>query len=527
MARARDVGRFREVRNKGPRSVAASWLLQLARLPVAVRAGARILDENPSCWTDGFFYERCCLGDAAAEGCWNPVEDDAASGIAGVPHSYERCCRSPCGAPLRARIASSRGCGNKRRSESTVVTGLWNLQRHTWAAHARYKEGEERAYGRYLEWLDTLLVKEQAMLLFVDREAAAFAARQRQRRNLTHLTCILEVPREDLPQYRWRDAYEAAHEENRRQLPNESQPEVVYADYTLTVNSKPELLACASQWDPFRSSVFAWVDAGAGRKEGFPAGSSLLVPPPCGPWRLCVGRRMWLFFDFRDKIRRLQYGSTFDSTVLVGGAEGVRLYALWFQWAIARYLEERVMDDEQSVIAEVWWTGHFGIQSFYGMTWVETLGQLLGQADHDLPPPDEREATFAEKMGHWFGETPYLIWRNEGRIWVPFAENLGLVERVVVKDLSDEHLERIAFGLWCQNAKYDYYAQFCDGYRRPQIELPTYVTDGLPVVSPGAKLLSEEEYEQQFGSLPLPGQFLPCGSPGLGARETCHRIGDL
>ena len=41
---------------------------------------------------------------------------------------------------------------------------------------------------------------------------------------------------------------------------------------------------------------------------------------------------------------------------------------LWFQWAIEQYLEEKVMDDEQSVIAEVWWAGQFNIQSFYGMT---------------------------------------------------------------------------------------------------------------------------------------------------------------
>ena len=27
------------------------------------------------------------------------------------------------------------------------------------------------------------------------------------------------------------------------------------------------------------------------------------------------------------------------------------LYALWFQWAIGRYLAEKVMDDEQSIIA--------------------------------------------------------------------------------------------------------------------------------------------------------------------------------
>lgn len=115
-----------------------------------------------------------------------------------------------------------------------------------------------------------------------------------------------------------------------------------------------------------------------------------------------VGRRMWLIFDFRDKVKRLQHGTTYDSSVLLGrwernviswtcirqrsfkvkvsilplsyllqfptsfvvdprlwvrksvpdagGREGVLLYALWFQWAIQRYLDEKVMDDEQSII---------------------------------------------------------------------------------------------------------------------------------------------------------------------------------
>ena len=32
------------------------------------------------------------------------------------------------------------------------------------------------------------------------------------------------------------------------------------------VNSKPELLACAAHWNPFRSQTFAWVDAGVARR---------------------------------------------------------------------------------------------------------------------------------------------------------------------------------------------------------------------------------------------------------------------
>ena len=31
-----------------------------------------------------------------------------------------------------------------------------------------------------------------------------------------------------------------------------------------------------------------------------------------------VGRRMWIIFDFRDKLKRLEHGTTYDSSVLLG-----------------------------------------------------------------------------------------------------------------------------------------------------------------------------------------------------------------
>jgi len=300
----------------------------------------------------------------------------------------------------------------------------------------------------------------------------------------------------DLPQMRWRDGYFAAHEENRRRLPGDTQPEVVRADYTLVVNSKPELLACAALWDPFGSSAsssgaFAWVDAGAGRKDAFPLGPQPVRLPPCPAWSLCVGRRMWIFFDFRSRLKRLQHGSTFDSTVLLGGREGVLLYALWFQWAIARYLAEGVMDDEQGVIAEVWWSGEFAIRSYYGMRWEESLSQMLRAGEPGDAEGAAASVEEAQKMGRWFGGYPNLVWRNNGTIWVPFAGNLSVVKTVVVNKLSDEDMERIAYGLWCLSKRFGYYERFCEVYssKQEQVEYPGF--DTLPWIVRGNQLVVE------------------------------------
>eukprot|EP00435_Cladocopium_sp_Y103_P035325 s1871_g9.t1 len=138
------------------------------------------------------------------------------------------------------------------------------------------------------------------------------------------------------------------------------------------------------------------------------SGERPIVLPECSAWSLCVGRRMWLIFDFRDKLKRLQHGTTYDSSVLLGGREGVLLYALWFQWAIERYLAEKVMDDEQSIIAEIWWTGLFRIQGFYGMGWAEVLARML-MADAPVGTGGSLESLeHAARLGRWFGDTPTL-----------------------------------------------------------------------------------------------------------------------
>ncbi|CAE7243499.1 unnamed protein product, partial [Symbiodinium natans] len=426
-------------------------------------------EENPSCWTDGYTYELCCGP--------TPRPDCFPGAIA--PHTRERCCHSPCGQALRGRIQQlSRSlCPRRQLSNTTLVTGLWNLHREEWPSHDRYQEGDGHSFQKYFAWMSHLLQKPQALVVFGEAETLRYAASVRQARGLSLLSCLVEVPKEDLPQMRWKEEYEEAHAENRRKLPEDQRPEVIQPKYTLVVNSKPELLACVAHWNPFRSQTFAWVDAGAARESkidyGFPGGSRPIVLPSCPPWSLCVGRRMWIIFDFRDKLKRLEHGTTYDSSVLLGGREGVLLYALWFQWAIGRYLAEKVMDDEQSIIAEIWWAGSFRIEGLYGMSWPEVLAQML-MADAPAGTGGTAESLlYASSLGRWFGEHPSLIWRNTGKFWVPFGENLELQETKIVNQLNDEHLERIMYGYVCANKQIPRLVASCESYKRKKLAVTT------------------------------------------------------
>merc|ERR1712039_132329 len=105
------------------------------------------------------------------------------------------------------------------------------------------------------------------------------------------------------------------------------------------------------------------------------------------------------------------------------------------------------------------WAGRMEIDSFYGMQWEETLAQMVNWGlDGHEHAADQSSLDIARKMGHWFGRHPSLIEANGGSIWVPFAENLTIVEHVPVNEVSDAHLERLAYSMWCLHKKYGYYA---------------------------------------------------------------------
>merc|ERR1711974_126967 len=99
-----------------------------------------------------------------------------------------------------------------------------------------------------------------------------------------------------------------------------------------------------------------------------------------------------------------------------------------------QYLAEKVMDDEQSIVAEEWWAGRFQIRSFYWLTWEDTLRQLL-QAElfdklgrpFEPSVPWRKSLEMAQSLGRWFGDHPSLIEENEGMFWVPSAQNLSVV----------------------------------------------------------------------------------------------------
>merc|ERR1711865_952759 len=97
--------------------------------------------------------------------------------------------------------------------------------------------------------------------------------------------------------------------------------------------------------------------------------------------------------------------------------------------------------------------------------------------------------SMARDMGHWFGKHPELVWQNNGRMWVPFINNVGVVREVQVNQMNDEHLELLAYGLWCVNRRFGYYANFCEAHAKanPQEEFSNF--DKLPIISPGNQLI--------------------------------------
>merc|ERR1712139_36360 len=95
----------------------------------------------------------------------------------------------------------------------------------------------------------------------------------------------------------------------------------------------------------------------------------------------------------------------------------------------------------------------------------------------------------ARDMGHWFGHHPHLVWRNTGRLWVPYRSNIGVVHEVQVNLMTDEHLELLAYGLWCVHRNCGYYGNFCNAFAEKSEQTEFIGFDSLPVISQGNLLV--------------------------------------
>ena len=140
-------------------------------------------------------------------------------------------------------------------SKTTVVTGLWNINRHS------LQEGWSRTFDHYLEKFDELLDAPQNMIIFGDRELESFVMRKRNPSNTQFIVRPLDW-------FKNNDYYNIIQKIRTNQdwfnqagwLQESTQARLEM--YNPLVMSKVFLLNDAKILDKFDSEHLYWVDAG-------------------------------------------------------------------------------------------------------------------------------------------------------------------------------------------------------------------------------------------------------------------------
>ena len=262
-------------------------------------------------------------------------------------------------APPAARMT----CKHARPAPTTVVTGLWDINRE--------HHGDGRSFASYVQWLERTLQMNAPFVVFAP---AKTLARVRRARDATgYPTCYVPLELRDTPYhrlfaadvqellgsaaYRWRNHHPF-------------RVEAVNAEYDILQWSKIHLLNVAqNELNPFQSSSVMWVDAGLSRftppglRAPFPQASvvqKLLSRHPQSTLFLSGG--VYAYADqAAAKARCHDQMQWTGDNLLQGGlmlANGSSIAAFEAVWRafLRRLLQNQQANNDQVLLAMLWCT---------------------------------------------------------------------------------------------------------------------------------------------------------------------------
>lgn len=136
----------------------------------------------------------------------------------------------------------------------TVVTGFFNIERHTWDSYNRNLE-------EYLLQFTNLLSLNVNMIIYTEPSFVELI--QNIRNSKVVKTTIIQTSLKKLHMYQYLDRITEIqnNSEYAKDHPNKSAPEICKPLYNIVTCSKMDMLAKATKYDP-DSEYFIWLDAG-------------------------------------------------------------------------------------------------------------------------------------------------------------------------------------------------------------------------------------------------------------------------
>ena len=251
-------------------------------------------------------------------------------------------------------------CSAPQPSQSTVVTGLWDIKRGM--------VGDGRKFETYVTWMRKTLSLNASMVVFAD---ASTIAKVRPERDASGFpTCYVAMEFEDHPYYArfYESNMQVVGSDNylaHVQAPD--RVEVVNPSYNILQWGKVELMRMAiKDYNPFNSNNVVWVDAGLSRfmpdqipAKRFPqervvsklasTGHGLyvsLIPEYHGDWLEWSG-------NCQDKPLYFSSTNLFAGTVLMSSSEIHTFETFWSDF-LTDHLERSETNNDQIMLQSLW-----------------------------------------------------------------------------------------------------------------------------------------------------------------------------
>ena len=159
---------------------------------------------------------------------------------------------------------------------TTVVTGLFNINRDGWSHY-------NRVWEQYLEFFSNTLSLRSKFVIYVEESTVDFVKEERLKVDPNmEFTNIIEMKFEDLPKYHLRDRIERVMNSNgyKQGLVEPNAPEYNNPDYSVLILSKMFLVEDAIKKNYYNTDKYMWLDAGIRHQHFIESDRGMIYPSP-------------------------------------------------------------------------------------------------------------------------------------------------------------------------------------------------------------------------------------------------------
>jgi protein YibB len=260
----------------------------------------------------------------------------------------------------------------------TIVTGLFDVDRHLWSNYVR-------SWEEYLRYFKNMLSLKCSMYIYVQEKTIDFVKQERLKIDPElKYTKIVQIEIPDLPAYKYFERIkEIMYDPNfRNGLVLPDVPEVCSPYYSVVIHSKVPIVCEVIKENLFKSNYFMWVDAGICHQH-FPETLLNAYYPNDEKIKILDDNRIRLLCRSLPEQRDLNLEWFFKSHTNRFGAGCIPGTSEAFNWfdekcteVLERALNKNLIDCEQSVFAIVYLENKDKIEA-YQADWYDNFLRFI------------------------------------------------------------------------------------------------------------------------------------------------------